>query len=305
VSLAGGAGEPRRARALLRAFYGLCDLLVCLPLAWLLRARRLPLAALTAWAWNPWIALEFAGAGHLDSGAILCTLGALACLPVHGRASPGRSAAALALLATGAGLKLLPLALVPFVLRRVHRPLLGLLGFLVVLVLGVLPLAFLSGRPPRLGGLSEYAFRWESFSLLYRWIEPLFARVFTFDERWSDPRWLARELVLVLWLALALRAWRRRHAPVRAAAGLLGAFLMLTPTLHPWYLGWIVPFLALRPALAWSALVAAAPLLYWPLVRWRGEHVWVEPAWLWPALAGPFWALAALELVRSRRAARP
>ena len=62
---------------------------------------------------------------------------------------------------------------------------------------------------------------------------------------------------------------------------------MLTPTLHPWYLTWIVPFLVLRPARAWTLLLFLAPLLYWPRTGWMTERVWVEPAWLWPVVALP------------------
>ena len=169
-------------------------------------------------------------------------------------------------------------------------------------MLACLPFALLTGHAPGLGGIREYAFRWESFSLLHRWIEPLLARRFEYDEAWSDPRRLARELGL--WLGLGLWAWWRRLELPRVAALLIGGFLVLTPTLHPWYLSWIVPFLALRPALAWSTLVAAAPLLYWPVRGWRTQGVWIEPVWLFPLLGGLFWTLSLYEWLRARRAVR-
>ena len=154
------------------------------------------------------------------------------------------------------------------------------------------------------GGLREYAFRWEAFNLGYRVIEARLADGHAFDEGAGDPRRLARTLVAFVGVGLALHAWLRRLPPERAAALLFGGVLVLTPTLHPWYLAWIVPFLALAPSLAWTALVAVGPLLYWPVARYRVEGVWVEPAWLFPALAGGFWALLALELVVRARARR-
>jgi hypothetical protein len=303
VAAAGGADRPGRARAFLRGFYGACDLLVCLPLAWLLRQHRRPLALLSAWAWNPWIALEFAGSAHLDALAILCTLSGLACFPRRERPPFPRAALGLALLSAGAAVKLLPAALVPFALRRTPRPLLGVLTVVACAGLSLVPFLLATGSGPRLHGLSEYAFRWESFSLLYRGLEPLFSRAFAYDESWSDPRRLARGLVIAAWLALALHAWRRGLGPARASALLFGGFLVLTPTLHPWYLAWIVPFLALRPALPFGVLVAAAPLLYWPVARWRLERVWEEPDWLFPLLGGSFWVLLVLELASARRGA--
>src|SRR5207244_12989540 len=75
----------------------------------------------------------------------------------------------------------------------------------------------------------------------------------------------------------------------------IAGFLVLSPTLHPWYLAWIAPFVALRPSLAWCVLIAAAPLLYAPLAGWQHEGKWIEPAWEWPVVALPFFALLFLE----------
>lgn len=304
VAAAGGAEHPVRARFFLRVFYALCDLLVCVPLGWILLRARRPRVLLVAWAWNPWVAFEFAGSAHLDSLAILFLLLALACFPRLVPASPGRGGLGLALLALGAATKLLPAALVPFALRRTRHPVPGAFFFALCVVLCCVPFALLTGHAPSLAGIREYAFRWESFSLLHRSLEPLLARRFDYDEAWSDPRRMARAFELALWLGLGVFAWSRRLELTRVAALLIGGFLVLTPTLHPWYLSWIVPFLALRPALSWSALVACAPLLYWPVQGWRRERVWEEPAWLFPLLGGLFWTLLLLDFLRLRRARR-
>lgn len=304
VAAAGGAEHSGRARFVLRLFYATCDLLVCVPLGWILARARRPRLLVVAWAWNPLVAFEFAGQAHLDSLGILCLLLALACFPRPPRVSAVRSALGLAFLAAGAAVKLLPAALLPFVLRRAGRPLFWGAFFGACFVLACLPFALLTGHAPGLGGIREYAFRWESFSLLHRWLEPLFARRFEYDEAWSDPRRLARALELGLWCGLGFLAWWRLFELPRAAALLVGGFLVLTPTLHPWYLSWIVPFLALRPAPAWSVLVAAAPLLYWPVRGWRAEGVWAEPGWLYPLLGGLFWVLSLHAGVRALRAPR-
>jgi len=300
VALAGGAEHPARARLALRLLYGCADLLVCLPLAVLLARRGRPRAWLAAWAWNPWVAQEFAGAAHLDALALLCALAALACVPVRARLAERGAHLAAVLLAAGALLKLLPAAFAPFVLRRARRPAGAALVFLGALGLGCLPFVLRTGALPGAAGIGEYAFRWESFSLLHRWLEPLFARFHGFDERWNDPRRLARAVELLAWLGLAHLAWRRRLEPARAAAWLCAGFLALTPTLHPWYLAWSVPFLALRPALPWLALASLAPLLYAPLARWRAEGLWVEPRWLYPLVVGVLGAALLLELLLRR-----
>jgi hypothetical protein len=161
---------------------------------------------------------------------------------------------------------------------------------------GFAPLLFLQGTFHGLfSGLGEYAFRWESGSLVHRWIEPVFSRWFERDESWSDPRRLARASEAVLWLSIAWAVTRRERDALRGTAALIGAWLVLSPTLHPWYLCWILPFLALGSptgaSRAWLWTILAAPLLYWPLGAWRRAGVWVEPAWLWPVFALPFFGL--------------
>lgn len=295
VTVAGGPEPPERARHFLRLAFALCDLAVCVPLLFLLRERRVTESALVAWAWNPWVALEFAGSGHFDALGILLLVLTLALW--------SRPVLAAFALAAGAATKLLPLALAPTLLRsgRPVRAGLALGGGLL------LPLAFfvlVAGEWPRPRGLAEYAFRWESFSLAHRWIEGAWARVASYDEGWSDPRRLARASELLLWLAPLAWAWRRRLEPARVAWLAVAGFLLLTPTLHPWYLCWAVPFLALFRVRAFAFLVAFAPLFYWPLAGWRARGEWHEPSWLWPLVALPFGLLLVFDLWRARSAWR-
>jgi hypothetical protein len=169
-----------------------------------------------------------------------------------------------------------------------------------VFVLAWLPFATNGGA--LLAGLSEYGLRWEAASLVFRWLEAPFAAVLERDGTWSDPRRVARVIAALLWLAVAACAWFRVEDPVRATGVAIGAFLVLSPTLHPWYLAWIVPFVAVTGSAAWLLLVALAPLLYWPLAGWHASGVWVEPGWLWPAVALPFFGSRLAGLVGGRKA---
>jgi hypothetical protein len=292
-----------RAEPGLRAFFALADLAVLVPLRLLLGRRGASPPApgeLVAWAWCPLVALEFAGAAHFDSLGILLLLAALA---ASARARGGLAGAALAL---GALVKLLPVALLPFVWRAARRRAPVVAGFLVPCLVALGGVWLLAGGLRGVeSGISGYALRWEAASLVHRFLEGAFARVFAFDESLFDPRRLARAVELALWLGVGALAWRRRATPAAAAFALLAAFLVLSPTLHPWYVTWIVPFLALRRSPAFVFLAAVAPLLYAPLRGWVARGEWVEPAWLWPVVALPFLALLARELVRPRAAFRP
>lgn len=296
-----GAAPETTGIRLLRLLFGACDLLVLWPLVALLDRARLPRGLGVVWGWCPLPAIEFAGAGHLDSLGILLLLGALA--THRSRTTPdgrphggaGRALVPLVLLSAGVLLKYLPLVALPWFLRGPKAIRSAAIVF-VLCAVGFVPFLLMEGASSRIfSGLGEYAFRWDTGSLVHRWIEPVFDRFCPRDEGWSDPRRLARAVEAIAWLAIAWRVIRSRHEPVLGTGAMIGAWLVLSPTLHPWYLCWILPFVAFGPALrsyrAWQWLILIAPILYWPLEIWQRAGVWTEPFWLWPVVAVPFFAL--------------
>ena len=75
-------------------------------------------------------------------------------------------------------------------------------------------------------------------------------------------------------VARAVAGRVRPRARLRAVRGLprvalracaLGAFLLLSPTVHPWYAVWMLPLVAVGASPAWLTLAALVPLGYWPL----------------------------------------
>lgn len=294
----GDFGLVERALAFVRVFAGLCDLGTLVALRALLAARGVAPERALVWAWSPLAALEFAGAGHMDAFGILLWTAGLAALE---RARAGRASTGGVALVTGAALvKLLPAVSLPFALRaaRVGRAR-AALALVLLVALAYAPLLGLAGGGGGLArGLSDYGLRWESTSILYRFVEPPLAGLAAWAGAPVDPRVLGRALVALAWGALAWRTWRARTDLVSSSWTLLAAFLVLSPTLHPWYLCWALPFLACRPSRAWTWLLATAPLAYVLLARWRLEGVWLEPAWLWPLWVLPFLALGLRERLR-------
>jgi hypothetical protein len=107
--------------------------------------------------------------------------------------------------------------------------------------------------------------------------------------------------------ALALvSAWRVRD-PVAAAGCAVAAGVALSPTVHPWYALWLVPFLAFLPGAVRPAgltLVALLPLSYAAAWTEAATGSWAEPGWLRPAVWLPVAvALAAGAVVRRGEAA--
>lgn len=300
VSLASAFGESglvERALRFQRLFAAGCDLGVLFALRALLIALRLPAARAVVWAWSPLAALEFAGVGHMDALGIALWTAALAICAAGAR--PVRAAV---LLCAATLVKFLPVLSVPFALREARGGRArAVAAALLVAGAACLPLLALEGGARGLGrGLADYGTRWESTSILYRFVEPPLAALVASLAAPVDARALGRGGCALLWLALAWRTWRGRSDVVRASWTLLGAFLVLSPTLHPWYLAWALPFLACFPSRAWNWLIAFAPLSYTVVARWRLEGLWHEPAWLWPLWALPFLALALRERLSRR-----
>lgn len=288
------ADEPAGARSVLalRVAFALADVALIFVLASLLRRRGLDPRLALVWGWSPLVAFEFAGSGHFDSAGILALVAALHAGP----ASAGIAAFAAAVL-----VKYVPLAAWPSFARGAFWK--RSLVLVALCAASAVPFLFLEGAERGFfRGLSEYGFRWESTSLVHRFVEQAFVGRYVYDESSTDPRRLARLVELVLWAsAIAWAAWRVRDPIVGARIG-LGAWIVLSPTLHPWYVAWLVPFAAFGGARAWMWLAAAAPLLYAPLALARPGEPWREPVWLWPLVALPFFALLVVDVVRGRAA---
>jgi len=259
AALASVAMKP----VLFKAVMGLADAGVAAVLADTLRARGRSTAGAWLYAVLPLAAVESAGSGHMEP---LGVLGLALALRAWSRGRSGLGWAAL-----GATFKLLPAALVPTLWRR--QPWL-LLPALALAVGATLP--FLDAGPTLLRGLSTYAERWSfnasGFALL----------------SWSLGRWLApdavRAIAVGLGVLVSLWAWWRPRDPARVALWVGGAFVLLSPTVHPWYLLWVwVPALVCGVR-AWTLLVVLAPLSYAALASYDpSTSTWTEPAW-------PVWA---------------
>lgn len=246
-----------------------------------------PFAA-ALYAFHPLPVTETAGQGHLDSLGVALLLAAVVYVGRMRPVSAGFAFAAAVLTKYVPIAALLPLA------RR------GKVRFAAAALatgLAVWGLAARGGASPA-AGLGPYATRWEFNSVLY----PAVARVVEaadlperakaayveLKERLDHPTWMQAlfpyfyaaffaRLLLALALAAALVAIAIRERDLDGAVlASLGALLLASPTLHPWYLLWLLPFAARRREPAFLYLSFAAPLSYallHPLPGWSGRTV--------------------------------
>jgi hypothetical protein len=214
-----------------------------------------------------------------------------------------------ALLGASASVKLLAVGVLPGL--RSGR---AVAAFALVAALSLLP--FVSAGARLSGSLGEYGRRWRgndgAFALLYLAAERAVAhtdyrgrvevhgsRAFRFvtgrdrDTIFPDEvaSFAARATAALLWLGAVAFMFFRRASPLAFAEVALGVFLLLTPTLHPWYVLWVVPLVATGGSRAWLALAALAPLGYEPLARFLAGGPWHDPVWTRLLEHGLTWAL--------------
>jgi len=264
----------------MKAFFTLFDLALILVLTRLLAALGLnPLRALV-YAWSPLPIVEIAGSGHNDVAAVFFLVAALWAF------ERGRSLGSIAL-ATASGLaKLAGFALLPFFARFVRLR----TFWAAPLATALAALPYASAGELAFRGLSEYALRW-------RGNDSLFHVLFHLTGSLSS----AKVLVAVILAALALWLVWRKTPPVRAFFFTLGAILLLTPTVHPWYLLWVAPFLAVFPHPAWLYFQASVALSYHASYLAAPGEPWRELLWIKLLEYGPFFLLLGLNLLKWAR----
>ncbi|MCP4265920.1 MAG: hypothetical protein GY777_10155 [Candidatus Brocadiaceae bacterium] len=61
----------------------------------------------------------------------------------------------------------------------------------------------------------------------------------------------------------------------------IGTFLILVPTLHPWYLTWIIPFLCFNKNRAWLVLTGTVICYYFMNHELFSKMIWYNNEWVW------------------------
>lgn len=259
----------------------LADLLVIVALLVLLKRLKLPAERVLIYAWSPLPMLHFAHSAHNDALMIAPMLLAIVAAS-GGRVARVSSGAALALAAL---VKLLPLILVPAVLPRWRAA--GLAAFLATALVLIAPYA--GAGTALLAGLGAEAGQ----AVFNDSLHFMLLRVASTLTASPGPVVTVLSAVVLGGTALWL-AWRGDGTTAglaRQAWILLGLALLLNAVVEPWYLTWMLPFVALylgpgagrwpfalAPAVGWLWLSGAVQLTdlhyaglagpgIWPLIR--------------------------------------
>jgi hypothetical protein len=233
--------------------------------------RRLQLW--TLYWWSPLVVVEVAWNAHLD---LLGVLPVVAAVWLARRQAP-RSAGLGAAIAAATLVKYFPAALLPAAARG-RNAVRVIAVFVACLVLVYIP--YLAAGRHLFAGLFTYAGAW-------RFNDGLFLLLAWLTGSLSAAKVAGAAVIAVL----IAQSVRNRWPFERAALWIIGAILVLSPTLHPWYVLWMVPLIAVRPNRAWLYLSGSVMAAYYGLGTYRSEGVWPEPWWLKLVIFGPFFVL--------------
>lgn len=246
----------------------------------LLRRRRLPLALVAAYLLHPLPIIEFAGNGHVDAIAI-CTL-MMAFVFLESRVALSGAA-----LTASVASKYLALPLAPFFLR--HLGVSKRWTFAAAAGMAVIVFYAPFTNPLPIGSLGVFARTFEFNGPLAEGLGSLVTR--------EGARWFigAGLLSLLAWM------WVRGIGIADTAFVWIAAVLLLSPIVHPWYVTWLIPFLAWRRdqwVLVWSGTVIAA---YAVLPAWWSSGIWDLPTWALVLEYAPVYALIAVAALGAYR----
>jgi len=247
-------------------------------------------AAAWFYGWCPLVVTENAFHAHPEAWALLWLLAAWIC------ASRKRYLVAGALAGVAVGAKIFALLAVPFLAWR--RPAIVLPAFLAVLGIIYVPI-LATGSSAEWGGMHAMAGSFEFNSLGYALLAAMFGSS------------VARFVWLILFgvvAAILFVRWASQKKSLQQApmVDVLLAFFLLSPVLNPWYLVWLVPFVAASPTCRGVALLAVLPLSYATGLNLGDPTLatYAQPDWVRPVEFGIF-ILATLSSVwPMQRAAR-
>ena len=254
------------------------DMLTAWLLLGLMRRRGVPKGRLLVYFWNPLLLVEVAGQGHVDILGVAFLVMSLLYLE---RERYGGAFVALGLSFLG---KFFAVCMLPIAWQRVGsggdgggwgRKAWPILVFWGVVLLGYLPYAEAGSR--LFAALCNYLRHWEFNSLVF-WLLRMLLRD-------GGP---ARIAVGALFGGAVLALTVGRTPPLRAGYVMTGVFVWLTPTLHPWYVIWMIPFLVFHRSPAWLVFAGLVALSYHVLIRYSAEGIWEEALWVRGVAYGGF-----------------
>ncbi len=247
----------------------LVDVGLALALLGLLRVRSLDRRWVALYLWHPLPIVENSWSAHAEVVAVALLVWAVYALSLGHRARGGL------LLGLGGAAKLLPFGLLPFALKKY-----GWRSVVAALIAaGLCAVPFLdTDLQQATVGLSTYAETWYFNDVVFRPLGELLGLNPEDKKLASTQLW--RRVLQGAWVASCLLAMWRGRDVVRVAGLIVLAFVLFTPTLHPWYVLWLLPFAILEGSVAGVVFSVTILFAYEVQIDWQSSGLWQESGWV-------------------------
>lgn len=184
-------------------------------------------------------------------------------------------------------------------LRHFRKKSLWPLVILIAFAVPYLTLTMADGR-----GLNEYATRWRSFdgifSLTLMASESLlggdYGRIGVITVTRHQFARLITAFIFGVILVYRLKSRRDSTCVVEQTGELMTLAILLSPTFHPWYVTWLIPFVPFVFRIQWSVawLILIAPLCHFASYQHSITGRWEEPLIIRLLIHLPAWSLLML-----------
>ncbi|MEE9118097.1 MAG: hypothetical protein V3U02_05825, partial [Calditrichia bacterium] len=206
---------------------------------------------------------------------------------------------------------------IPFLLNKFFRK-----SALLMVICSILLLPFMFSGILPLPGLFSYINRWEFNGGLYQLVISIMNLLDIKEYQWMDVNFSGhletfyfsyaffyKIFAAVILVAVFFDQMNKLRATssfrsinfIQRGFILTAGFLLLMPTLHPWYLIWIIPFLVFIPNWSWLLFTFLIQASYFVLKDYALFFVWKESVWILLFQYIPFYAILIWEYLDKDR----
>ena len=103
---------------------------------------------------------------------------------------------------------------------------------------------------------------------------------------------------LISGIAILLISLQKKIHVIEKLSLIMLIFILLTHTVYPWYILWLLPFLLYKFKISKLFLLCVTSLSYWVLIGYFNNKVWHQSTVIWLLQYVPFYALFLYDLIK-------
>ena len=157
----------------------------------------------------------------------------------------------------------------------------------LIVSLVAISLPYLTAGEKIFEGLRVYSEKWRFYGSLFP----------TISTQISSENGAMVILSLLLFGLIGI-CWFGHYCRLRQIFWLTGAIILVNPTLYPWYLIWIIPYLCFFHNPAWLLLSGLSMVSYEVLINWNTLQIWQQDPLFLKLQYYPFYTLLLCGFIR-------